>query len=116
MRVCRRERIGMRRLCDPVCVATGIVTDNVKLVLVLAVGRRKIQVENWLGVRLDHLDAEANKADSYCRDGVVVITEVNHFCHFNAREQADQYLGDRQICVESWCLSLIGGIVERSVD
>ena len=95
VRVYRHERIGMRRLCDSVRVATGIITDNVKLLLVLAVGRRKIQAGNWLGVRFDYLrdgNAEANKAGSYCRAGVVVIAEVNHFCHFNTREQADRYL------------------------
>jgi hypothetical protein len=33
------SRVECARLCDPVRVATGIITDNVQLVLVLAVGR-----------------------------------------------------------------------------
>jgi hypothetical protein len=67
VRIYGRERIGICRLCDPVRIAAGIITDNAKLVLVLAVGhlttssrkaglalrpcRGRRRRTNWLGLQ-----------------------------------------------------------------
>jgi hypothetical protein len=51
-----RAGLECARLCDPVRVTASVITDNVKLVLVLAVGGLAAQVEKWQGVRFDHLE------------------------------------------------------------
>jgi hypothetical protein len=67
VRVYRRKRTGIHCLCDSVRIAAGIITENAKLVLVLAVGRLTISSRkaglalrpcrgrrrrtNWLGLQ-----------------------------------------------------------------